>query len=210
MRFIGDVHGKFKSYKKVIRDVPISIQVGDMGVGFKKYRADRELIWDTNPPYDAMKKGDHRFIRGNHDNPGVCKQQELWIPDGELVHNKIFCLGGALSVDRAYRTEGIDYWSNEELSHQELNTLVDKYESIKPEYVVTHDCPDSIANEIMMAYRKDKSEPSITRQALESMFYIHQPKYWIFGHWHHSMQFSRSGTNFICLAELEYIDLDLN
>lgn len=38
MRFIGDVHGKFKSYKTLIKDIPMSIQVGDMGVGFKKYR----------------------------------------------------------------------------------------------------------------------------------------------------------------------------
>ena len=36
MRFIGDVHGKYGQYKKLIAEVDSSIQVGDMGVGFRR------------------------------------------------------------------------------------------------------------------------------------------------------------------------------
>lgn len=70
IRFIGDVHGNWKRYKKIINDCDTSIQVGDFGVGFISKITEQV---HSNPPYDHMKRGDHRFIRGNHDNPNVCK-----------------------------------------------------------------------------------------------------------------------------------------
>lgn len=212
MRFIGDVHGKFKRYRKLIRNIPASIQVGDMGVGFKKYMHG-ELILDINPPFDAMSEGNHRFIRGNHDNPEVCKQHKYYIPDGhmETVQNtKMMYIGGAISIDKAWRTEGLDYWSDEELSYPELDNLINIYRDYKPDVMITHDCPESIANEMMMAFNTTKKDfPSITRQALESMFYFHQPKYWIFGHWHKTISFTTLGTAFRCLGELDYLDINL-
>lgn len=210
VRFIGDVHGKFKRYREIIRDIPASIQVGDMGVGFKALRGG-EIVDLANPPFDAMSEGDHLFIRGNHDNPEVCKKHQFHIPDGTYLDNKIFCLGGAVSIDRQWRTEGLDWWPDEELSNEELDRLVHKYFSIKPDIVVTHDCPESIANQIMGAFNKVKIEDgSRTRQALEIMFHKHQPKLWVFGHWHHSLNFMSGGTNFRCLGELEYEDYDVD
>lgn len=209
IRFIGDVHGKFKRYRELIRDVPFSIQVGDMGVGFMGFRGG-ELRPLTNPPHDAMAEGRHLFIRGNHDNPEVCRRQEFWIPDGSLVDG-IYCLGGASSVDRAYRTEGLDWWADEELSYAELDLMIDEYATLKPEVVVTHECPDSVAGELMRAMNRTKFEDgSRTRQALDRMFAIHQPKMWFFGHWHVSARFDMAGTKFACLNELEYVDVDLN
>ena len=119
-------------------------------------------------------------------------------------------IGGAVSIDKSWRTEGIDYWSDEELTYSELSELLDKYIEYKPDVMITHDCPESIANEMMMAFNITKKDfPSRTRQALEVMFYHHQPKYWIFGHWHETISFSTLGTAFRCLGELEYLDIDL-
>ena len=50
---------------------------------------------------------------------------------------------------------------------------------------------------------------SRTRQALQAMWSAHSPELWIFGHWHKSFDHVLRGTRFICLAELEYIDIDL-
>jgi hypothetical protein len=36
MLLIGDVHGRFRAYKRIIKSAPASIQVGDMGVGFAR------------------------------------------------------------------------------------------------------------------------------------------------------------------------------
>jgi calcineurin-like phosphoesterase family protein len=106
IRFIGDVHGHWHRYKKRIKDVETSIQVGDFGVGF--YTPYTDKLVGGNPPYDHMCKGNHRFIRGNHDNPSFCKKHPFWIPDGTMIHDKIFCVGGAASIDRHHRTEGYD------------------------------------------------------------------------------------------------------
>lgn len=207
VRFIGDVHGKFKHYHEIIDECAASIQVGDMGVGFRKFHGD--LVWSPNPSFDKMSKGRHLFIRGNHDNPEVCKNQKYWIQDGSLV-NGVYCLGGATSIDRAWRTEGIDWWSDEECSQEDLDRMTEEYAEIKPNIVCTHECPESIANEILSAFNKVKiNDKSRTRLALERMFYLHQPKYWVFGHWHHSIQFQRGGTIFQCLNELEFTDVEL-
>lgn len=209
-RFIGDVHGKFRRYRDVIRDVPRSIQIGDMGVGFYKYNSDREIVPYANPPFDSMSKGDHKFIRGNHDNPKVCSEHPFWIKDGEYKNDIFFC-GGAVSIDKAWRIKGLTWWEDEELSQEELNTIIDKYKEIKPKIVVTHDCPESVANEIMQGFNLRKlGFSSRSRQAFESMLYHHQPKLWIFGHWHHTLTFKRGDTVFKCLGELEYEDIDID
>lgn len=210
IRFIGDVHGKFGRYRELIRDVPVSIQVGDMGVGFRRRHPDGEIRWSANPPYDAMAQGDHAFIRGNHDNPAACERHPFWIRDGQM-HRGVFCLGGGVSIDRQWRTEGLDWWPDEELSTAEMNALVDQYAAIRPEIVCTHDCPESIAGEILAANNMRKIEDgSRTRQALEAMFQLHQPRYWLFGHWHVPLSCVRGRTTFRCLAELEHVDLEVS
>lgn len=208
LRFIGDVHGHWAAYKRAIRDVPFSIQVGDMGVGFFRYRHGG-VAPTSNPPFDSMAKGRHLFIRGNHDNPQVCRRQRFWIPDGSMVDG-VFCLGGAVSMDRAYRTEGMDWWADEELSAEELEHHVARYAGLKPDIVCTHECPDSIASTVMSAYRIGRiDDGSRTRPALERMLQLHQPRLWVFGHWHRSIVVSRGRTTFRCLGELECIDVEL-
>ena len=211
-RVLGDVHGKFRSYKRIIRDVPRSIQVGDMGVGFYYYDVDREIKASQNPPYDSMSKGDHRFIRGNHDNPRVCATQRFWIPDASVVDG-IFLMGGAHSIDREYRTEGLDWWADEELSYEELSRAIDVYASTKPDVVITHECPDRVANEYLAWANKAKiMDGSRTRQALDRMYEIHQPRLWLFGHWHQTFRLRLKGndriTTFQCLGELDHCDVE--
>lgn len=208
LRIIGDVHGKFRRYRELIRDVPFSIQAGDMGVGFRAYRGG-ELAWLTNPPFDSMSEGRHLFIRGNHDNPEVCAKHKYWIPDGTMVDG-VYCLGGAVSIDRAWRTEGLDWWPDEECSYEALERMIDDYAAIKPEVVITHDFPQSIADEILAAFNMRKIEDgSRTRVALERMLHKHQPREWYFGHWHQSLSVKRGRTLFTCLAELEHVDAEL-
>ena len=198
MRFIGDVHGKFEKYKKIAESAPASIQVGDFGAGFKP-------IPDMGP--------EHRFIRGNHDSPEVCKSHSNWIPDGHSAGG-IFFVGGATSIDAHSRVEGVEYWRDEELTIQACNDVIDTYElQVQQngafEVIVSHECPENIAR-IIFKNRLDKmNEGSRTRQMLEAIHGISQPRFWIFGHWHHSIDTVINGTRFICLNELDHIDLDV-
>lgn len=199
MRFIGDVHGKFNQYLKVIEDCDASIQCGDMGLGFgKNFPKDKVIGW-------------HMFIRGNHDNPNVCYQNKNWIPDGRFfVPDSIFCLGGAWSIDWEYRQNyemmygRKIWWPNEECSVPKLQKIIDFYEEVKPQIVITHDCPVVMAHEIHSQHEWDKSK---TRQALDAMFEVHKPDFWIFGHHHVNMTKDIQGTRFICLDELSFVDL---
>jgi predicted phosphodiesterase len=192
---IGDVHAKFNKYVQILDDlkslgVTTTIQVGDFGVGF------------SMPPYERMADGNHSFIRGNHDNPQLCEQSEFYIPDATYCDNTgIFFLGGALSIDRGLRTEGVNWWADEEMSYNKLLEAIDLYVDSKPDFVISHDCPEIVVKKMFPFYMREF--PSRTRDALDAMYQLHQPKRWFFGHWHKSVRYTHEQTQFVCLNELE-------
>jgi hypothetical protein len=209
VRYIGDVHGKYDPYKKIIRDCDRSIQVGDLGVGFySPCRMTGALKSMQNPPHQAMTEGSHRFIRGNHDNPLICRGHSQSISDGTIEGDTMY-IGGALSIDRQWRTEGLDWWADEELSYTELDRLITIYSAYQPHVMVTHDCPESHATNLVRGYEKTRY-PSRTREAFQSMIETHRPEVWIHGHWHVDLDVTIDNTRFICLGELSYIDLDMD
>jgi Icc-related predicted phosphoesterase len=201
IRFIGDIHGDFAEYHNLVDEVNHStVQVGDFGIGF-----------DPNEPVMVLKDKD-RFIRGNHDNPGVCAKTPGCIIDGtveEIESVKIMYVGGAWSIDRAWRTEGVDWWPDEELSLTELYRMVDIYSNTKPDIMVTHDCP-RIAAVDLMGHHKAFHETR-TQQAFDSMLEIHSPRFWIHGHWHiNKMHMPNGRTVFISLGINSFIDIKIN
>ena len=196
LKCIGDVHGKYDRYKRLIRGHKNTIQVGDMGVGFFNLHGDPR----ENPPYDAMVASNAQFIRGNHDNPSVCKKHSQWIPDG-FVETGVMFVGGAYSIDHKYRVEGCSWWPDEELSIEEFNKLTDVYATVRPHLMITHDAPLSVVRRIHGSHHA--FDDTRTQQALQAMFEIHQPNLWIHGHHHVSVDHKIEGTRFVCLAELE-------
>lgn len=210
MRFIGDVHGHIDEYIALAGQVDESIQVGDMGVGFPGVRSrkrDEKLA-------EFQLTGDHRFIRGNHDNPYECGIKPGYIYDGFVDQERgMMFIGGAFSIDLGVRTVGYDMWSDEELSYTRLTELTALYEHVKPRIVVTHDCPESVATDMFFADGNMWGPQIRTRTgaALQAMFEIHQPELWVFGHWHVSKAYRRpdTPTTFICLGELAYCDIQI-
>jgi hypothetical protein len=157
-----------------------------------------------------MSKGDHKFIRGNHDNPEQCRNHPHWIADGSLIDESIFCIGGAKSIDTHLRTEGWDWWADEELNYSEFLQLIQTYEEARPSIVVSHDAPEDMVNHILKtrgAYKYDI--PSITRQFFDNLLHVHKPDLWIHGHWHIDHHTVFKGVEYIGLGELSYVDLDL-
>lgn len=198
--FIGDVHGKYQQYKTLIKSTPNTIQVGDMGIGFRRWPHGE---FSSNPPYDAMVETNARFIRGNHDNPDVCARHTQWIPDGTIQDDVMF-IGGAFSIDRIYRNEDFNWWKNEELNEEVFLRLLEIYNTSKPTVMVTHDCPLSV---IPMMHSHHWDDKSITQVSLQKMLEAHKPKLWVYGHHHKSFDMVIEGTRFVCLAELEIKDL---
>lgn len=202
MLLIGDVHGKWNSYIDKVKDHEASIQLGDFGIGFAREDTMKKAKLDK---FFAENTG-HRFIRGNHDNPEVCKHHPNYIANGTFENGMMF-IGGAFSIDKAWRIAGEDWWEGEEDSYQELMDLIVQYENNKPSIMITHDAPDTVARQMFNFYTA--SNESRTRSAFETMFEIHKPDAWFFGHWHKTKDLNVLGTEFVCLDELNTYDLDL-
>jgi predicted phosphodiesterase len=190
---IGDIHGKYKRYHEIIREKdrhPYTLQLGDFG--FK---------YDTLNNVDSTK---HLILPGNHDNYDRCYNYPHFLGDyGYTSLNKVefFYYRGAYSIDRQYRTIGIDWWSQEQVTIDEFMKAREYYRSIKPEVMITHDCPETIAS--IMLDGKGRLYQNTTNWALQELWNIHEPKLWLFGHWHQSRTIQYGKTKFVCLDELE-------
>ena len=190
---IGDVHGKYEHYHKIVRQTerhPYTLQIGDFG--FK---------------YDTLKNVDstrHLILPGNHDHYDTCYNHPHFLGDyGYTSLNRIdfFYYRGAYSIDRQYRTIGIDWWENEQVNIDQFMKARELYRNIKPEVMITHDCPQDIA--LQMLEPGQRVYENITSWALQELYNIHQPKLWFFGHWHRSVKIQHGNTQFVCLNELE-------
>ena len=199
-RLIGDVHGKIPQYLPLADGAELSLQVGDLGFDYTELQ-----------PLDPDR---HKVIGGNHDN--------YTVQDGQFVYQTphflgdfgtwevpgfgtLFYVRGGRSVDRDRRTEGVNWWPGEELSYKRLQEVIYAFNEAKPDFVVSHECPAFLVNEVTLW--KVPLPPSTTARALEGMFEHHQPKAWVFGHFHNDWEFRFKGTYFRCLNELSIWDV---
>lgn len=205
MRFVGDVHGRIDSYLLRVEGAESFFQVGDMGLGFEGAKL---------PELQGQ-----RFIRGNHDKPSLCREHANYAGDFG-VDGKLFFLGGAASIDKEWRVHAMKvhpslelWWPDEELSSEALEMATKLYVEVKPEYVVTHEAPDSVRvellREIAVGFDPEKDVPSRTSAALQGMLDLHRPKAWVFGHYHVDAEFDLHGTRFLALGELSTVELDV-
>jgi len=205
MYFIGDIHGKTKEYFKIIKELPKSIQVGDFGFGFQTMPSD----WDSN----------HKFIRGNHDDPSACNLHPNYLGDYGITDDGIFYVGGGYSIDYKWRqvhnyanpNEQV-WWEDEEIAESEFPKILEMYEKEKPEIVVAHDAPEHIQKYLVEGNSDDKRR-FINRTChglLPAMIEIHKPKIWIFGHYHTDEEIIIDGVRYKCLDELEVFEYDDN
>jgi len=206
MRFIGDIHGNVEFYRTFLTvGCDESIQVGDFGIGFHgDYWHEKVAEWQKANPA-------HKFIRGNHDDPARVKTMPGYIKDGSVI-NTMMLVGGAYSIDKEVRlANNWKWWEDEQLSYSRFQTVIDTYAITQPSVMVTHDCPHSVAKQMFFdtGMCMGKQVPTITGQALDAMFSIHQPKLWVFGHYHTTMQVKIGNTIFACVGADDYLDFNL-
>lgn len=208
MRIIGDVHGRYENYLRCLDGCTNSIQIGDMGLDYSELK------------FPSIH---HRFFRGNHDN-----WDEMWHPNMEAHyisvldwwHNDVMYAAGAASIDVATRT--LDYiitgrkswWYEEEISLKAMDAGCRLYKNVKPSIMLSHDCPvimqkylESQGSLDLRRFGFPKNFSSRTQVFLDTLFSIHQPQLWVFGHWHRNVEKKIGKTTFICLDELSWIDV---
>lgn len=187
--FIGDIHANFGVYEKITSAFSPTMQLGDMGLGFG---VDYEFP-DLHP--------EHGFIRGNHDNPEICRTMESYLGDYGYLHGEdIFFVSGAFSIDKNWRTIGVDWWAEEELNHEQWKAVFELYGGFQPRIVATHDCPFSVLGEVQDS-RFGSSKRTLTGMGLQQMLDIHQPEIWVFAHHHQYRAFTQGKTLFVALGD---------
>lgn len=121
---VGDIHGEWEAlFRKIdhldLRDATL-LCVGDVGIGFvERLKQERQHIHINN----FFKSRDIEFlsIKGNHDDPAyfdgsINLSHFKLLPDYTtltLNDKKFLFVGGAISIDRTIRKEGISYWKDE-------------------------------------------------------------------------------------------------
>lgn len=161
---IGDIHGNVGGLHRVMRqcfaefpfDAMHFIQVGDFGLGFDGHDNDMRSIETIA---DVLSETDSQMyiLRGNHDNPWFWEQYRVLFDrihfvreyEWRTIGGAVCCFyGGAISIDRTYRTreyrnKGRElYWASEAVEiHPDHDTslLVNRPPHI--DMIVTHDVP---------------------------------------------------------------------
>ena len=139
------------------------------------------------------------YVDGNHENFVMLNQCQLVEYHGALMHQidehifhvlrgeimtlegKTFlCIGGAVSIDKIYRTPYLSWWPEEEITYHDIDNALSNLEKVnnKVDYVITH-CCDSHTVIKAFGYRKD-----ICTDQLSFIDKIVDYKHWYFGHYH--------------------------
>ncbi len=210
LRLISDVHGHHEQYLELIHNVDYSLQLGDFGTG------DYKVLDNLDPRK-------HRLISGNHDNYDIMDKYPHFLPKhGFTFFGGItfFHMQGAFSIDWKRSTTEDEilntktWFPNEQLTYREREAAYHTYITVKPDIVITHEAPRSIANSFSdgSILRKFGYDPETfttpTSETLQAMLEVHRPKHWWFGHYHVTRNIEVDGTVFHCLDVLNYVDLE--
>jgi hypothetical protein len=221
---LGDTHGNFtklKRYSHYLSPNDIVIHVGDFGVYHKVLFDWERYLFPEGFPCKLM------FIDGNHEDFGllysypVDKKTGLrpifknlyHIPRGTVMEfeGKLFgFLGGAESIDRAFRTEGLSWWPEERISEEDVELLFKNVGDRQLDYLITHTCTDSFREKYFgkldtKKWKLPEGWEDTSLLIMERVVKTLNPKMHIFGHMHRSIR----ENNLICLNIDEMIELPI-
>ena len=149
------------------------------------------------------------FVDGNHENHALLSEY----PERELFGGKVhqirdsvfhlmrgqvydicgksfFCFGGARSIDKIYRKEGVSWWPQELPSDEELDEALRQLQArdFSVDYVISHCCPKKALFDLGLfsLYEEDKLNRFFDHLVEDKNL---QFKKWYFGHYHRDARF---------------------
>lgn len=210
----GDTHGDQAALAMIMKQVKngdILFVAGDFGYVFMNDRNewcflnDVELFLEKKDIYLV-------FVDGNHENHKALnsfpveewcgarvhkvRKRIIHVLRGEILEihqRKIFCFGGAFSIDRRWRELDKSYWEEEipvDEEYRNGNKNLEAYE-YKVDYVLTHTCPLNLVPCLGSVHKAEEELPlqnylqwiSDQTEPFRKMFY--------FGHWHEDMELGK-------------------
>lgn len=150
------------------------------------------------------------FVDGNHENFDMLNSYKVHSWNGGNVHYindsiihlmrgqvytingcKFFTMGGAESIDKAYRTEGKSWWREELPTNDQYNEALDNLDknNWSVDYVLTHTASMNVMKH--MQYIKENNPLNSFFNRLEEDL---QYKHWYFGHFHDDVDIDSKHT----------------
>lgn len=201
----GDWHGNHPWAKKIIEaaqaeEINKIIQVGDFGVWpgaeGKEYLdiLSRALVKRNICLY---------FVPGNHEDYNQIDEWTAAFPKNEDGHiqvrpnlfyagkvnawtwegKRFASVGGAVSIDRSWRTEGKTWWPQEQLTALEETQAKDLG---KVDYLFSHDAPVDVP----LSYLKKDEDSQAHRYTMTKIGRALRPKLWFHGHYHRHIEYN--------------------
>ncbi len=198
----GDVHGEYNDfmnriYKAGVKTGSTVIVCGDFGLVWNDEYHRYFLKILKSQPFKFL------FVDGNHEDFDLLYTYPVEEWNGGKVHRisdnichlmrgqvfeiegrKFFTMGGAYSIDKAMRREGISWWSAELPTNEEYRTAEENLEKCgySVDYVITHTIPESAI------YRLKKVPADNDRELTGYFEWLYSEKLefkkWFAGHWH--------------------------
>lgn len=135
------------------------IVLGDMGLCWRKDKTDFNFntrLWET-----FGYKCNLYWLPGNHENYDIienclpeennmlkCSKHIHMLKTGEIYefeNKKILTIGGADSVDKAFRTKHLNWWEQEQITEEDIAAVL-VYRDISLDYILSHAAPAAIVD----------------------------------------------------------------
>ena len=210
----GDTHGtidygklgmrKFLDQKYLSKGDYLII-CGDWGgVWYGTYKDNYLIDWYNDKPFTTL------FVDGNHENHvAIAKYPEKYFFGGKvnviadsvyhlkrgeiysIQDHNFFTMGGAVSTDKEYRTEGKSWWPEElptdtEIKYAKQNIADHDYNI---DYIITHAAPTKIQS-LISNYDKPNRLTNFFSWIDNTVDYSH----WYFGHYHKDIRLDERHT----------------
>ncbi|WP_052259961.1 metallophosphoesterase family protein [Pseudarthrobacter phenanthrenivorans] len=203
---MGDFHGHIHHFRAVTRtlkraEIDLLLGVGDVGFDFPgAFRGKTEkrmrLLLEENGVEFIWAVGNHDNHESlsskpfNPDGTRRISDRNSNLPNGRVIERdgvRIGALGGAYSVDKKWRTEGKDWWPQEEPTAEEAEKLISACaQGPRLDILLTHDVPMEVTGlkGLPGLPKQVIEEANRTRVLLQETAAQIRPKVLFAGHWH--------------------------
>jgi hypothetical protein len=176
----------------------IILHLGDFGIW--PYRAGQDYLERVDGALAAV-GAQLWFVDGNHEDHAMIERlspgdegrcpvtDRIWhLPRGyrwEWHGRRWLALGGAVSLDRAERTAGQDWWAAEEITPEQATAVA---AAGRTDVMITHDCPAGISHAFTAPppswSRADIGRSERHRERLAGVAQATAPRWLMHGHLH--------------------------
>jgi len=206
---VGDIHGDWASLNTLItkKKPDIILQCGDFGWWPTFSRIKSTLYREKEWSHTGVKPQETTiyWCDGNHeDHSDLSKHKEItelykginYCPRGSTItlpdNRVVLFIGGAESIDRRWRTAGVDWFAEELINNDDLDKCL---VHDRVDIVISHTCPFEFH---VVTKSVDKyNDPS--QKALSVVLDKYKPDQWFFGHFHKNQIGKRNNTYWECL-----------